>query len=230
MKAVILAAGRGTRMKELTKNVPKPMIEVNGFPFLQYLFDNLKKAGFTDIGIVVSWKKEVIGEWAEENGTKVKIIEQGEPLGTGHAVQSVEKWTGNEDFIVVNGDNLYSEDDMKKMGKEDEFCYVGGMEGLDQTKLGALVTEDGKLVHIVEKPEKPISKLSSVGVYKFTPEIFDKLRMIKKSSRGEYEITDAIELLCREGKVKACRINDYWIDFTKPEDIEKVEEFLKKKD
>lgn len=227
MKVLVLAAGRGTRMKHLTNEKPKHMIDVGGKPFLHYLLSNLKLAGFDDIAVVVCYKKDVIGDWVENNNIGVTLIEQGEPQGTGDAVRHAEQWAGNDDFVVIMGDNLYSAGDMKRMMKKDSYSYIAAATGLDQTKLGAIVAEGDLLKGIVEKPPKQISDISNVGMYKFTHEIFDVLKKIGKSPRGEYELTDAIEMLAKKRKMKIVILKDYWIDFTSPDDVPKVMKFLK---
>ncbi len=227
MKAVILAAGRGTRMKALTENMPKPMLAINGKPFLHYLIDNLRKAGFTDIAVVVCYRKDVIGSWVADNEIDVTLIEQGEPQGTGDAVLHAKEWAGGEGFIVVMGDNLYSPRDLKALASTDEYCYIAGARDLEQTKLAAIISDGDFLVNVIEKPPKKMSELSNVGMYKFTPAVFDALAKIGKSPRGEYEITDAIALLAESRKMKVFVLKDYWIDLTTPDDIKKIERFLK---
>ena len=213
-------------MKDLTREVPKHMIDVGGRPFLHYLIENLKKAGFDDIAVVVCYKKDVIGEWVQSSNIAVTLIEQGEPQGTGDAVKHAEEWAGREDFAVIMGDNLYSPKDMRRMMAKDEYSYIAAAKGLDQTKLGAIVTEGEFLARLVEKPPKQISDISNVGMYKFTHEIFGVLRKTGKSPRGEYELTDAVSMLSEKRKVKVMILEDYWVDFTRPGDVQKALKFI----
>jgi dTDP-glucose pyrophosphorylase len=115
------------------------------------------------------------------------------------------------------------------VGVEDEYNWVAGYEVRDPSRYGVFVTKDDYLVRIHEKPKEFVGNIINTGLYKFTPEIFEKIKQINISSRGEYEIVDAITLLATEGKVKVKKIQDYWIDFGCLEDIPKVEEFLKEK-
>ncbi|MBD3310126.1 NTP transferase domain-containing protein [Candidatus Woesearchaeota archaeon] len=228
-KIVILAAGKGTRMRPITEEVPKALIEVAGKPFLHWLLRTIQKAGYDDIGIVVGYKKEMISEFLEEEGFEATLIEQKEQKGTGHAVFQAEDFAGGKDFVVVMGDNLYSRCDLSGINKDDSYCYVAGYEHDDPSRFGVLVVEEGKLVRIHEKPKEFVGRLINTGLYKFTSEIFEVLKNIKLSERGEYELTDAINILAEQGKVKVLRLADFWKDFGKIDDIEEVNNFLEGK-
>jgi dTDP-glucose pyrophosphorylase len=223
MKAVILAAGQGVRMRPLTEVVPKVLVEVNKKPFLSYVLNNLKEAGFTDIGIVVGYKEEKVKEFLKKEGIKVTLIEQSEQLGTGHAVLQAKKFCGQEQFIVLGGDNLFGVGDLKKIQVKDDSCYVLGKVLEETKKYGVLITEDDKLVRIIEKPQDFGSAMINTGLYKFTVDIWAALENINQSERGEYELTDALTLLALEGKVKVLKLEDYWLDLGCKEDVEKVE-------
>ena len=226
MKAVVLAAGKGTRFGDLAKNIPKVLIKIGKKPFLDFVLRDLKKAGFKDIGIVVGYKKEMMKEYLKDK--KVTIIEQGEPLGTGHAISKVKDFVGNEPFLVIMGDNLYSPEDLKELSKEKNIV-IAAKEVDDPSRYGVLVTKGKKLKKIVEKPKDPPTNLVNTGLYVFTKEIFDEIKKLKKSERGEYEITDALTNLAKKNLVNVYVIKDYWVDFGKPEDIPIVHSFLKKK-
>jgi dTDP-glucose pyrophosphorylase len=229
MKAVIMAAGKGTRMLPLTETIPKVLIEVNGKPFLHYVIENLKKAGYNEFGIIAGYLKEKIESFVKENSINAKIIEQKEQQGTGHAVMQAKEFCSDEKFIVLGGDNLFSVEDLKSINNEDEFCYAVGkkMEG-DVSRYGVFVVNEGKLVKIVEKPKEFVSDIINIGLYKFTPEIWSALDKIELSPRGEYELTDAITILAEKGNVNVLTLKDYWLDLGSIEDIPKVEDFLKK--
>lgn len=220
-----MAAGKGTRMLPITLVKPKALIKVAGKPFIQHLFDRLFKAGYKDIGIVLGYKKEMIEDFIKEKKYDIKIIEQKELTGTGEAVRSCKDFVGDEDFIIVSGDNLYSSKDLANLNKKDEFCYVCTYEG-DPEGYGQVVSDNGFLNEIVEKPEEKVSDRINIGLYKFTSDIFDAIKKIKPSERGELEITDAINLLAKEKKVKLIKIKDYWLDLINPEHMYEVSEFL----
>jgi bifunctional UDP-N-acetylglucosamine pyrophosphorylase/glucosamine-1-phosphate N-acetyltransferase len=113
------------------------------------------------------------------------------------------------------------------MNTDDKFCYIAGLKQDHPEKYGVLI-EDGDdfLEEIIEKPKEFVGNLINAGLYKFTNDVFEKISKIKKSSRGEYEITDVISLLAKEKKVKIKKIKDCWHDFGNPEDVEKLSKFL----
>lgn len=248
-KVVIAAAGQGTRMLHLSDDKSKHLINVKNRPFLAYLLDNLVAAGYDDIVLVVGFKKELMENFVKEflrhpappgntgssrHELKIKIVDQYEILGpkekeygTACPVKCAEDIVGDNGFIYVCGDNLFSVKDLKSMNIDDEFCYIAGIKHDHPEKYGVLI-ENGEdfLDKIIEKPKEFVGDLINAGLYKFTPEIFDKVKEIKKSPRGEYEITDAISLLAKEKRVKIKKIKDYWHDFGNPEDIEKLSKFL----
>ena len=227
MKAVIMAAGKGTRMLPLTKKAPKVLVEVNKKPFLYYVLKNLQEAGFNEVGIIVGHLKEKFQPFLKKHGFEAVLIEQDEQKGTGHAVKLAKEFAGKDNFVVLGGDNLWSVSDLKAMKQDDNECYIAGIKVEEPQKYGVLVEQDGKLVKIHEKPEKYVGDLINTGLYKFTPEIFEALEQIKLSPRGEYELTDAITILAEKGKVNVYALKDYWLDLGSIEDIEKVGKFLK---
>lgn len=244
MKVVIAAAGKGTRMLPLTKDKPKHLIEVNNRPFLSYVLDNVLKAGIKDIIVVGGYKGEQIKKfltrhyqfaggqmvWGQGKINAVFInqfkIFGEEEYGTALPVKCVKEYVGSENFLFVSGDNIYSPSDLKEMAIDDNYNYIAGIESKTPEKYGVLSEENGFLQKIVEKPKEYIGNLINTGLYKFTPEIFEKIGKIEKSARGEYEIINAINLLAEEKKVKVKKIKDYWLDFGSIEDIEKVSRFL----
>lgn len=228
MKAVVLAAGKGTRMLPLTADKPKHMIVVNGRPFIDYIVQSLQKVGLKDIAVVVNYKKEFLEAHLRKNYPEIVTIDQGEPRGTGHAVSVAERFVGKEEFVVIMGDNLYSPRDMEAVASLGQNV-VAGYDVDNPSLYGVLVTNNGKLAKIVEKPKDPPGNLINTGLYKFTPEIFDVLRHVTLSPREEYELTDAITALAQKGRVFVYKLQDYWLDFGRPEDVQKLEKFLKER-
>lgn len=226
-------------MLGLTAEKSKHLIAVENRPFLAYLLDNILKAGYVEIILVVGFREDMIREFLKTYrydgaAPAVKIVNQFEILGpkekeygTACPIKCVKNLIGNENFISLVGDNFYTVEQLKGISINDEFCYVAGVESETPEKFGVLVEKDGYLERIVEKPKEFLGNLINTSLYKFTPEIFEKVFAIKKSPRGEYEITDAISLLAEEKKVKVKRFNDYWMDFGRPEDVEKFAQFLK---
>lgn len=230
-KVVIAAAGRGTRMQGLSKDKPKHLIEVNGKPFLHYLLGNLKKAGLEDIIIVVGYKKEVLEKFVHKYDSNITIINQfeklGDEYGTACPIKCVEDLVGNEQFLSVCGDDLYSVSDLKNIMEDDEYHYIAGTEDENPETKGVLITDNGYLEKIIEKPKEFVGNLVNTGMYKFTPEIFEIVKGVRLSPRGEYELTDSISYLAKQKKVKVKKIKDYWLEFTRPEDVIAVSDFLK---
>jgi len=235
-KVIVAAAGRGTRMLHLSKEKPKHLIKVNGKPFLYYLLNNLKVAGFTEIIMIIGYKKELMEEFLDkyDHNFNLTIINQFEKLGeekygTACPVECIKDIIRHdESFMVVMGDNLYSVKDLKKFFVDDEYSYISGLKHPEPQKYGVLIRNgEDYLDKIIEKPATYVGDLINTGLYKFTPAIFKRLPLIDKSSRGEYELTDVINLLAKEKRVKIKEIEDYWLDFGKPGDIKIIEEFLK---
>ena len=230
-KVVIAAAGQGTRMLHLTKNKSKHLIKVQKKPFLSYLLDNLIKAGYKDLILIIGYKEEVTRDFLKKYKYKIQAISQFEVLkkeeyGTLCPLKCV-KGIIKENFLMVYGDNLYSSKDLRAFNIDDNYNYVAGFQHEHPEKYGVLISNNGFLKEIIEKPKKHVGNLINTGLYKFTPEIFDKISQVHLSPRREYELTDAITLLAKEKKVKIKKIKDYWLDFGNPADILKVSRFLK---
>ncbi len=237
-KVLISAAGRGTRMLDLAKDKPKHLIEVNNKPFLYYLLSNLKKAGFTEIVMVVGYKKEFMESFfkAHQDEFDITLVNQFEILGdqrygTACPLECVRDIIGQNNFLSVYGDNLYSVEDLINFNIDDNLSYIAGLPHLEPQNYGVLqVREDDYLKQIIEKPKDFFGNLINTGLYKFSPEVFNYLDKVTLSPRGEYELTDIINLMAKENKMKVRGLRGIWLDFGKPTDIPKVEEYLNKYD
>jgi len=243
-KVVIAAAGEGTRMLHLTKHKCKPLIRVEKRPFLAYLLDNLFRAGYRELILVVGYKEELIKKFLsrykpplkslKKSQYKIIMVSQYDILGpkqkkygTACPLECVKDVVKKNHFVYLCGDNLYSVRDLKAINIGGRYSYVGGIYQKNPEKYGVLITDKGFLKKIVEKPKKFVGNLINAGLYKFTPEIFKKISKIRKSPRGEYEITDAVNLLAKEKKVKIKELKDIWFDFGNPSDIARFSRFLK---
>lgn len=243
-KIVVMAAGKGTRMLELSADKPKHLIDVKDRPFLYYSLHNIKAAGFEEIILIVGHKKEKMEEFAQQYSQEfnLQLVDQFEKMGTekyGTAmpVAAAEQIVGNKNFVVINGDDLYAKEDLKRMRElDDNFNYAGGMATDDPSPYGLLKADgDNFLDRIIEKPKpdvdfdasRPRDYTVNIGMYKFTPEIFAAIKNIGLSPRGEYELTDAVSLLAREKKVRVIPVTGKWKSFTNPDDVKKMEEYLK---
>jgi len=234
MKAVLLAAGKGTRLLPLTVDTPKVLVEVNGKPFLWYVLEHLYLAGFDDIGLVVGYKKEKVAEFVKEylvhqGGMKITLIHQDEQLGTGHAVLCAKVFVGQENFVVYSTDNLISEEDLRALPMDDSDIYVMAMQVQFPQRYGVLVHEGDRLKEIKEKPKEYYGNWVNAGIYKFTPQIFSLLEKVKLSVRGEIEVTDAVTMLAKLGKARILKLKEYWLDLGVKDDIPKVEAFLQRR-
>lgn len=231
MKIIIAAAGKGTRMQELTKDKPKHLIEVNGKPFLFYLLENVKKAGFTEIIVVGGYQIEKMAAFLNSYDKNILLIDQNKKIkdkyGSICPLLTAQEVLKGEQFVLVSGDNLYAVEDLLMFNNLDkENNYLGAIIQEQPEKYGVLETGGDYLNKIIEKPEKYFSNLVNAGIYKFNQEIFSKINAVKISSRGEYELTDAVNLLAKEQKIKIVKLQKYWYDFGSKSDIKKIENFL----
>jgi glucose-1-phosphate thymidylyltransferase len=221
MKALILAAGKGTRLRPLTNTVPKHLLPVGNKPILFHVLDYIKEAGIKDIGIVVSPDSRPYIEQATNTGSKwggkITFIVQPEPLGLAHAVKVAQDFLGDSPFLMLLGDNLIQEgvkgflDDFHA-SKSDASILL--KEVLDPKAFGvAELDSSGRVVHLVEKPKKPRSNLAVIGFYLFSAEIHKAIAKTKPSWRGELEITDAIQELLEMGKeIRSHLLQGWWLD------------------
>lgn len=223
MKVIILAGGKGTRMLPITQDIPKVLIPIQGVPFLKLLIDRLKIAGFTELGIVVKYKKEMVAEFLKENHIEAKLFEQGDLPGTGAALLAAKPFIKDEQFLVCGGDNLWHPNDIKDLANISGNA-LAGLPVDNPSLYGVLKVENGKLLQIVEKPKEFVGNLINSGLYKLTSNVFPLLEALKPSPRGEYELTDALNQL----DISVVDLKHSWLDLGKPQDIEKAELFLNK--
>ncbi len=228
MKGVILHGGAGTRLRPLTFSGPKQLIPVANKPVSQYVLEDLVNSGVTDIAIILG---ETFPELVREHygdgskyGCRITYIYQGKPLGIAHAISLTRDFVGDDKFVVYLGDNLLQYGIKEYV----EYFLSSDLDGMvllkeveDPRAFGvAELNEDGELVRIIEKPREPPSKYAVIGVYFLTPVVFDIIRKLRPSWRGEYEITDTFQLLMDEGyKVGYKIIDGWWFDTGKASDI-----------
>ena len=225
-KAVILAAGRGTRMRELTNNVPKPMIEVRGKPVLQHLVQGLRDAGVRKLLIIVGYHAEAVRDFFGNGRSHNVVIEYATQTvqdGTGRVVNLARDFTDASPFVLSYGDILIGQENYKRVVDlpDDVEAVIMVTRGEDVSKGGAVfVNEQMELVDLREKPKpgEPRSPWYNAGLYVFRPNIFEFIAKLKPSPRGEYELTDAIRGLAHSGnKVKALELTGEWADVRDPE-------------
>ena len=230
-KAVVLAAGRGTRMREMTADLPKPMLEVRGKPVLQYIVEGLRDAGVRKFLIVVGYRAEVVQNFFGD-GWRFKIeleyATQVKQDGTGRVVDLAREFVGASPFILGYGDILIDPANYKRIVdlSDNVEAIVSVTRGEDVSKGGAVfVNERMELIDLREKP-KPgelTSPWYNAGLYAFRPSIFEFTAKLQPSPRGEYELTDAIRDLAQSGKkVKALQLTGEWADVRDPEILAKL--------
>jgi glucose-1-phosphate thymidylyltransferase len=231
MQAVVLAAGEGTRLRPLTEEKPKGMVEVAGKPILTHCFEQLVELGATELLVVVGYKKEnIISHYEDEfEGVPITYAHQREQNGLAHALLTVEEHI-EDDFMLMLGDNIFRanlEDVLNRQREDraDAAFLVEEVPWEEASRYGVCDTNKyGEIVDVVEKPEDPPSNLVMTGFYTFTPAILHACHLVQPSNRGEYEISDAIDLLLKSGRtIDAIRMDGWRTDIGYPEDRDDAE-------
>ena len=226
MKGLILSGGRGTRLRPLTYTSAKQLVPVANKPVLFYGIEALAAAGIRDIGMVVGDTQAEIRAAVGDGsawGVKVTYIEQDAPRGLAHAVLISERFIGNDPFVMYLGDNLLNkgiERFVDEFVRERPAAQILLARVPDPQMFGVAELSDGRVIGLVEKPKEPKSDLALVGVYMFSPAVFDAVKSIKPSFRNELEITDAIQTLIDRGlEVRPHIVDGWWKDTGKLEDM-----------
>ncbi len=227
MKAVILAAGEGNRMRPLTYTRPKVMLPIANKPIIEHLLISTGKAGIREFVFIVGYHDEQIrnyfgngGKW----GVNIDYCTQRKQLGTADALRMVESLVAGK-FLMINGDIIIDQKDIRSLtnGKDTTMSLA---EVEDTKDLGLVEIEKDKVIRIHEKVGRPPSNLANAGLYLFTPDIFTAISQTPKSSRGEYEITDSLQLLIDQGRNVLYQKIDYWLDTSYPWDLLSANESL----
>ncbi len=224
MKAVILAAGEGTRMRPLTANLPKPLLPVAGKPFLRHTLEAVARAGVKEVTVLIGWQGHRIREsfgHGEGLGLSIDYEEQSQRLGTAHAIGQLR---GHLDgpFLTIYGDVVVSGDaleDLVAYHKEVGAPVMSLAEVADPRPFGVVEVDDGRVVGLEEKPRRPKSHLINAGVYVFDTDLFPLIDKTPKSPRGEYEITDTLRMMISRSTVHAFRLPGEWLDVGRPWDL-----------
>lgn len=219
MKGVILAAGKGTRLYPITKHIAKPLLPIANRPTLFYAFDRLKEMGITDICIVVgeneSQLRQALGDGSAQ-GVRLSYALQTEPKGLAHAVAYAAPFVGSDSFCLYLGDAMYSQ----SLAPFAERFVASGCANLnlvkwveDPSRFGVANLDGERIVKLVEKPKLPESNFAMAGMYFFGPQIWSVLPDLEPSARGEFEITDAIQMLIDRGETVLAGVYEgEWFD------------------
>jgi glucose-1-phosphate thymidylyltransferase len=227
LKGIILHGGHGIRLRPLTHTGPKQLIPVANKPVSKYVLEDLLETEIKNIAIVLGdiYPEKVKTYYGDGSkfGANLTYIYQTRPAGIAHAISLCREFIGDSPFVVYLGDNLLKggiKDFVQKFEKSDADAMVLLCKVKNPEIFGVARFENGKLVELIEKPKKPPSNYALTGIYFFKPIIFQMIKELKPSWRGELEITEAIQLLIKKGyKVQHQFVSDWWKDTGSPEDI-----------
>jgi len=227
MQAVVLAGGYATRLRPTSLSMSKHLVPLANRPVLGWVLSQIAEAGVGEVFIVVGpHNREQIAEYVGDGskfGLSVKYLLQERPLGIAHAISLTERGVFGP-FLVYLGDNLLKggvAPYLRRFAEARADAFVILKEIEDPTRFGVAVFDGGRgLVGFVEKPKEPPSRFALVGLYFFTPAVFDYIKQLKPSWRGEYEIADALTLMLRDGRRVEYAVHDgWWLDIGKKDDV-----------
>ncbi|MBM3281770.1 MAG: spore coat protein [Candidatus Diapherotrites archaeon] len=236
MKGVILAGGNGTRLRPLTSVTNKHLLPIYDRPMIYYPLQTLKEAGITEILIITG---------TEHAGNIFKLMGSGKDFGVHftyrvqdtagglpHAIALAEGFVGKEKFVSVNGDNILSHSikpfmDAFAHGKEDARILLYETTREEAMKAGVAVMEGERVTKLIEKPKDPPTNWVSIGVYMFNPGVFDIIRTLKPSQRGELEITDIHNQYISRNALAASKLSGEWLDAGTIDELTRANEVVK---
>lgn len=228
MKGILLSGGTGSRLRPITHTGPKQLVPVANKPVLEYAIEDFEEAGITEIGVVIGNKgreeiQELLGDGIKY-GVEITYIVQGEPLGLAHAAGCARDFVGDDDFVMYLGDNILKSGIKELVESFEDGDYGAGiaLQEVENPEAFGIADVDaaGNVIELIEKPDDPPTNLALIGMYVFSPAVFDKIDDLKPSWRGELEITDAIQSLLEDGHdIDSHVVTGWWKDTGRPEDI-----------
>jgi len=222
MKAVILAAGEGRRLRPFTETMPKVMLPISNKPVLEYVFDAVKNSGIDEIIVVVGYKKEVIMEYFKDyEDANITYVVQDKQLGTAHALLQAKKHI-KDSFIVLSGDNIIDQNSISRLLKNKSEYSILIKEHPHPSKYGVVFVEKNILKEIVEKPKEELGRFISTGIYKLPSSVFDDVK--KLTSQGIYALTSVVQSIVDRGEKISTVIANLWMDVVYPWDLLDVNE------
>ena len=236
MKGVVLVAGKGTRMLPLTLRRPKPLVPLLDRPMIEHIIVGARDAGVDHIALIIGHLgKQIIDHFGDGSGIGVRLeyIWQDEPKGTGHAALLAEGFVGGEAFFLSWGDIIVPPRNYRKVveafeeGSADAVLSLNWVE--DPYEGAAVYVRDGFIEKIVEKPPKgtATTNYNNAGLFVYKSDMFDRLRRIKPSPRGEIELPDAVQEMIEEGrKIRAVELEGYWSDVARPASVLALNEMM----
>ena len=216
MKGIILAGGSGSRLYPLTKVTNKHLLPIGSFPMIHYPITSLTTAGVTDIIVITG--TEHMGDMITLLGSghdydcEFTFRVQDQPDGIAGALRLCQNFVGDDNCTVILGDNIFSRDLTQDVNQFNEDIKLFFIEVNDPERFGVGVFNKNKLIKIEEKPKHPKSNLACVGIYMYSNKVFDAIKAIKKSRRGEYEITSVNNYLIKNRKPSHAILQDSWVD------------------
>jgi len=235
MNAVLLAAGRGTRMGHLTNSTPKPLLPLRGRPIIEHILAGLHDAGVRRVAIVVGYLGEQIKERLGDGsrlGLHIDYRRQDRPDGTAKALLLVRDLLGDDPFVLSWGDIVVDQREYTALVRRFEESPCDAMLSINPTDdpwRGAAVTvdADGRVQSLIEKPPRGTSQTrwNNAGIFVFTELIFSYAERLEASARGEYELPQAVAKMIADGRVvRTHPITGFWSDLGTPEDLASAEE------
>jgi glucose-1-phosphate thymidylyltransferase len=224
MKAVILAAGEGRRLRPFTETMPKVMIPVANKPLLEHVFDAVKKSGISEIIVVVGYKKEIIMDYFKNyKGLKINYVTQEKQLGTAHALLQAKSHI-KESFIILSGDNIIDSKSIQKLMRDKSEYSILIKEHFHPSKYGVVFLEKQNLKMLIEKPREEIGKFISTGIYKLPKTVFKKIEQLSKE--GIHDLSGVIQSFINENISIKAILADKWMDIVYPWDVISVNETM----
>ena len=217
MQAVILAAGKSTRTYPITLTRPKCLVKIANKPIIQHNLENLR--GLADEAIVVvGYRKEMVKEFLGDEflGIKIKYVEQDEQLGTGHALLAAEPAIKGR-FMVMMGDDIYYRSSMESLLPHRNSLLVQKVK--EPSRFGVWLSRDGLVTGFAEKPAQFVSDLANCGLYVLEPGIFQEIKRLEKSERGEFELNEAVNAFAKKHPVRCVDADKGWLSVGYPWDI-----------